>query len=135
MGNAPSSNCHCDYTKYKDQISSLKSDLRTANSKFEKASGDLDKVQQEFRDTNATVDQLKSVCLIKGSTTIEQAGKRIFDLLTDRYKDSIKVLDTQQSLMDKQNTLLGSRDVKLADQTDQLENLKLDIHKNDRLLY
>ena len=134
MGNVPSTNCHCDYSKYKDQISRLKSDLNTANAKYERAEKALIRAQTDYRNTNATVDQLKSVCLIKGSTTIEQAGKKIFELLTDRYKDSIKVLDTQQSLLDKQNRMLGSRDVKLAEQKDKLTQLKQDIHKNDRLL-
>jgi hypothetical protein len=134
MGNVPISNCHCDYTKYKDQISRLNSDLKTANAKYDKVNSELIRSQHSSRTTNATVDQLKSVCLIKGSTTIEQAGKKIFELLTDRYKDSIKVLDTQQSLLDKQNNILGSRDVKLAEQKDELRKLKLDIHKNNRLL-
>ena len=136
MGGSHSSasNCHCDYSKYKSQISRLKSDLHSANAKANNAQKELIKSQHGLRKSNATVDQLKSVCLIKGSTTIEQAGRKIFELLTDRYKDSIKVLDTQQELMDKQNRILGSRDIKLAKQEDTLKKLKLDIHKNDRIL-
>lgn len=125
---------HCDYSKYKSQISRLQSDLGAADTRASNAEKELVKAQDELRKSNATVDQLKSVCLIKGTTTIEQAGKKIFELLTDRYKDSIKVLDTQQELMDKQNRILGTRDIKLAEQEDTLKQLKQDIQKNDRIL-
>ena len=61
-------------------------------------------------------------------------GRKIYGLLSKKYKENIHILETQQSLMDRQNRLVGLKDVKLAEQKNKLNDLTRRIQKNDRML-
>ena len=78
--------------------------------------------------------KLQQMCMVQGSESMKKTGERIYKMLDGRYKENIKLLETQQKLMDRHNKSIGSTDIILAEQRERLKKLNDSITQNDRQL-
>ncbi len=129
-----------DYQVYKEKFQSINSELATERKKSEGYLQDLEMEKENNRGLRSTLDQLSSVCLVDkqnlnlSKNDLKKTGEKIYRMLSNRYRENIHILETQQRLIDKQNRLTGVKDVQLAEQKDKLKELNKKIQKNDRLL-
>ena len=72
--------------------------------------------------------------MMKDNETIQETGKKIYDMLSKKYRENIKLMNTQQSLIDKQNKLLSNKGTYHSKLKKQISDIDNNIIKNDRIL-
>lgn len=136
MGNHPSRSrgVKCNYNNYKNKIKTINDKYTKEKSKNNVIQKKLKKINNQLDSKNAEYNKLKNICMVKDKESIEDAGKKIYNLLSKKYKENIKLMDTQKSLIDKQNKLLGNKGEYHTKLTKQIESIDNNIIKNDRIL-
>ncbi len=122
QGNSTHSISKHDFSQYKERFQSLNSELTIERNNASSLAEALKNERNISNILRSKLDQLSSVCLVDqkninlSKKDLEVTGKKIYGLLSKKYKESIDVLETQQRLIDKQNRLVGLKDVELAEQ-------------------
>lgn len=129
-----------DYSRDKERIKSLDNELNIEKKKIEGITQDLSLEREANRQLRSKLDQLSSICLVSKNNSnlekadLERAGKKIYGLLSNQYRENIQILETQQRLIDRQNKLAGLKDVTISKQRNKLRDLNRKIQRNDRKL-
>ena len=140
QGNSTHTISKRDYTKHKERFQSINSELTVERNKTSSLADALKNERESTRLLRSKLDQLSSVCMVDrqninlSKNDLEMTGRKIYGLLSKKYKENIHILETQQSLMDRQNRLVGLKDVKLTEQKNKVRDLNRRIQKNDRML-
>ncbi len=124
----------CNYGYYQNQISNLK---KTISSNETEIAGLKTKMASEAKNAarcEADTNKLKRMCMVPDNENIKDTGQRIYRLLNSRYRENLKLLETQQQLMDRYNRSIGNTDTVLSEQRENLKQLNDRISKNDRQL-
>lgn len=140
MGQGQSSVSKSTYRKCKSDLANSHAQLKIQK----KVETDLNKLLKQEKAKNGNLNhkltQLSSVCLVDkennklGRNELEKVGKKIYGLLSNKYRENIKILETQQELMNRQNNLVGLKSITLEEHKDKLKKLNKKIQINDRLL-
>ena len=86
------------------------------------------------------LDQLKSVCLTQSRNAgmnkedLMKTGQRIYNLMSQRAKQQLKTLNSQQRLLDKQNRQLSEKKVSLDNVIFRKSKTDSEIQKLTRML-
>jgi hypothetical protein len=130
------SKCHCNTGYYQNKIKNLQSSLNSDKSQIEDLTSKLANESKRYNKCMVNTNKLEQVCMVPNNETIKETGERIYNLLNTRYKENIKLVETQQRLMDRYNRSLGKTDVVLSEQQSKLKRLNDKITTNDQqLLY
>lgn len=138
QGHSSSSNSKC--VSYKNTINTLNKELATTKNTLSSIENKLQEEEGNNKAIRSKLDQLSSICMVDKNNLnlekddLERAGKKIYNMLSNKYRENIQILETQQSLMNRQNRLDGIKGIKLSEQKNKLKQLTDKIQKNDRLL-
>ena len=124
----------CNYGYYQNQIKSLKSQAKTSATEISGLKSKLSDETKQSEKCQIDAKKVKQMCMVPDNESIKNTGVRIFSLLNGRYKENIKLIDTQQRLMDRHNRSIGQTDTVLSEQRETLKKLTDKITQNDRQL-
>ena len=129
-----SKSSHCDYDNYKKKINDLKKKISSMKLKYASIDKEVEKNKKMYELKKAEYDRLKAVCMLNDKDSIKQVGEKIYKMLSDKYKDTINLMNTQQVLIQKQNNVLGEKDILYDKLREKINKMDDNIIKNDRLL-
>ena len=134
MGHKHSKQSKCNYDSYNEKYNKLKNkytDIKIKKSLIDK---ELKKISKELIIKKGEVEKLKNICMTTNNETIKETGEKIYNLLSNRYKDTINLLNTQKNLIVKQNNLLSDKKTLSEKLTNKITTIDDNIIKNDRLM-
>lgn len=134
MGNKQSSGTGCNYSTYNLRILKLNEQYTSEKIKTGMLEKQLKEKISELEKKDGEIEKIRDICLVNKSESVEQAGKKIYNILKDRDRENINFLNTQQTLIDKQNKLLGDKETMFNSQDEKIKKLDEDIVKNDRII-
>lgn len=123
-----------NYETYKAKMKSLNDKYNREKSRNNLIEKKIKKLNNQLDVKNAEYTKLKNICMVKDRESIEETGRKIYNLLSKKYKENVKLMNTQQALIDKQNKLLGNKGEYKSKLEKQIESIDNNIIRNDRIL-
>jgi hypothetical protein len=124
----------CNYGYYQNQIKALKSQAKTSATEISGLKSKLSDETKQSEKCQIDAKKVKQMCMVPDNESIKNTGERIYSMLNGRYRENIKLIDTQQRLMDRHNRSIGRTDTVLSEQRETLKKLNDKITQNDRQL-
>lgn len=131
MGNVPGKNKE---EKIQHKVRELTSKFSDNKLKKKRLEDKLKRVEQELEEKKMEVEKYKGIYSTDDNEDIQSLGIKLYDNISNRYKENIHLLGTQQTLLDRQNRLLGAKAILQDKITKQINDLDKNIVKNSRLL-
>jgi hypothetical protein len=124
----------CNYSKYENEINTLKKKYANLKSRYLNYDKQIQQYEKKLDLIKNNYKKLESVCTLQENNSIKETGEKIFQLMSDKYKNTINLMSTQQDLINRQNNLLGQKDLQSNELNTKLTKINDNIVKNDRLL-
>ena len=129
----------CNYSDYENKIQKITKKYDLEKSKNNLLQKKIQDSVKELENNTSNYDKLRSICMVKDNDSIQETGQKIYKLLSKKYKENIDLMDTQDNLINKQNSLIDTKeeiyinmDKKFRIGTDDSKKLKEEIQKTNK---
>ena len=96
---------HCDYSGRDNTINTLRNKLKTEIDTNSSVMDQNKKLKKEQSVNKTKIDTLSTICLVSDTNKnlskkdLVITGKKIYKLLSNNYKENLKILELQQNLL------------------------------------
>ena len=82
----------CNYDSYKNKIKVLTDKYTKEKSKNSVIQKKLKKYNSQMEKDKSEYNKLKNICMVRDNETIEETGKKIYTMLSKKYKENVKLI-------------------------------------------